>query len=113
MVETFVITEGDTEPSLRVTFTKPNGTAYDLSGHSGITFALRRHDTETPVALAGNIVVNSAPAGDVEYRWHADDLLEMTPGRYEGQFRATLAGGGKISFPNHGFIPIVVHEDAA
>jgi hypothetical protein len=77
---------GDQQPSLPTTVKDASGNAVNLTGYTGVTFALRQaYDTANKFETAGVIVTPSA--GAIRYDLAANDLTTgITPGVYEGQW---------------------------
>ena len=80
-----VLYVGDQQPSLPAIIKDPTGSAVNLTGYTGVLFALRQaYDTTNKFETAGVIV--SAAAGSVRYDLGASDLSGLTPGVYVGQW---------------------------
>lgn len=57
----------------------------------------------------GTCNVLNANAGTVRYEWQAGDT--DVPGSFIAEFVTTTAEGLEISFPNAGFISLLINED--
>jgi NADP-dependent 3-hydroxy acid dehydrogenase YdfG len=77
---------GDQQPSLPTTVKDSAGNVVNLTGYTGVTFALRQaYDTANKFKAAGVIV--TAAAGTIRYDLGANDLTTgIVPGVYEGQW---------------------------
>jgi len=91
-----VLYVGDQQPSLPATIKDSAGNVVNLTGYSGVTFALRAaYDTANKFKTAGVIVTPAS--GTVRYDLATNDLAALTPGVYVGQWTLT-DGSGK---PQH------------
>lgn len=111
-IGTFSIKKSDRGPSLPFQFTLSDGTAIDLSGYSGVKFAMvsSANPKATPKVNATAAVVD-AITGLVRYDWAAGDL--DTPGEYFGEFQASGSSGSPLTCPGNGYIRIIVLQDVA
>jgi NADP-dependent 3-hydroxy acid dehydrogenase YdfG len=84
---------GDRQPSLPTTVKDNTGTAVNLTGYTGVTFALRQaYDTANKFKAAGVIV--AAASGTIRYDLGANDLTTgIVPGVYEGQWTLSDVAG--------------------
>jgi hypothetical protein len=109
MSDTFYIKQNDTSPAISGTCTDADGNAIDLTGAS-VRFHMRaKSDGTTKVDAAGAVI--SAAAGTIKYAWAAADT--DTNGRYEAEFEITYADSSVETFPNTGYITVVVKDDIA
>lgn len=103
-MSTFEIKRGDTSPAL----------VYALSpsvnlAAATVVFNMTGRTGAAPIARAPAAVVGDPADGVVSYSWQADDTAQT--GRYRGEFEVTYADGAIETFPNTGFIDILVHAD--
>lgn len=76
---------GDQQPSLPATIKDAAGNVVNLTGYTGVLFALRQaYDTANKFEANGVIVTPST--GAVRYDLGASDLTGLTPGVYVGQW---------------------------
>lgn len=76
---------GDQQPSLPAIIKDAGGNVVNLTGYTGVLFALRQaFDTANKFETNGVIVTPSA--GSVRYDLGASDLSGLTPGVYVGQW---------------------------
>jgi hypothetical protein len=90
---------GDRAPSLPAVIKgpPPANAVVDLTGYTGVTFALRQaYDTANKFETAA-VIVAPATSGTVRYDLGVNDLVGLTPGVYVGQW--TLTDGS--SRPQH------------
>lgn len=103
----FYIKQGDRLPSLSATLEEIDGSAVDLSGGT-VKFLMRRRAGLAALIDASAAVVN-ASLGQVRYDWGAGETA--TPGTYQGEFEFTNGDGKKLTFPNTGYISVVITDD--
>lgn len=78
---------GDQQPSLPTTVKDASGNIVDLTGYSGVTFALRQAYDTTNKFKASGVFVGLRTAGTIRYDLAANDLTTgITPGVYEAQW---------------------------
>lgn len=101
----FRIKQGDTQPVIQSVLTDGAGAIVNLTGIESVAFRMRAKDTATLAVNAAAAVV-SAPAGSVRYAWLTADTA--TPGEYEADWLVTFAGGGTGTFPNGGYLRVLI-----
>lgn len=104
----FYIKVGNTGPDLQVELLDEDGDVIDITGYSTIKFSMRNKRTGTTVIDGVAAVEVTVNPGVIKYEWVAADTA--TPGEYEGEFEVVLGSTQKISFPNKGFISILISE---
>lgn len=102
---TFIIKRGDTSPALRFALLPESVVLTDAT----VRFQMQRAGGGTVVDAAAAIVSTEPPV--VEYAWSAGDTAEA--GRFEAEFRVEYADGTIETFPNAGFIPVLIGKDVA
>lgn len=108
MAETFNLKSNDTSPSLLYTLSP---VTTDLTGAT-VCFNMRpATGGAVKVSRAAAVVVTETGTPTVRYDWTAQDT--DTSGTYDGEFEVTYAGGAVETFPNTGFIKIVIAKDIA
>lgn len=104
-LDEFHMGKGDTRPALEARLSaSPDDVIEDAQ------FFMFRSDGTTKInSLAGIISQPSATSpGRVKQQWGATDM--DTPGRYYSRFVVTYADGRRETYPNKGYIPIIVGE---
>jgi hypothetical protein len=108
-VEAFIIKRGDTLPSLAATLTDENGPV-DLTGKT-VRFVMRPRkcpgvsQSVTPTVNRA-AVVTIAVDGDVRYDWQEADTA--AEGAYEAEFKVIDSINRVSTYPDRGFIPVVI-----
>ena len=105
MADTFYIKRGDTAPAILY---KRLPAPRDISGGT-VRFQMRNSAGVTVLDAVGEIVDPGPDAPVVRYDWTEADTA--APGTYEAEFRVTYSDGGIETFPNIGFIVVIISED--
>lgn len=103
----FYIKRNDTSPILNATLKDGDGAAVDLAGTSVALKMKAVNDTSLKVDSACTIV--DASNGKVRYTWAATDT--NTRGSYQAEFQVTYSGGAIETFPNDGYVSIIITDD--
>ncbi len=101
-----IVHKGDTEPPLLAVITDEDGVVVNLTGAS-VTFVMRQLSSNAPVVNAAATIVNAA-GGQVQYSWSTQDTA--LAGLFMGEFHVTDSGGGTYTFPNEGYLEILVED---
>lgn len=109
MSETFHIKQGDSAPNLRAILKNPDGTAASLVG-STVRFSMRTSGGAVIVSRQPCALVD-APNGVVEYDWQDGDT--DTGATHLGEFEVTYSDGSIETFPNDGFVRIMITKQIA
>jgi hypothetical protein len=87
-----VLYVGDQQPSLPTVVTDMNGNAVNLTGYTGVQFAMRQaYDSANK--WKSTAVVVAPTTGSIRYDLGATDLASLTPGVYIGQWILTDVTG--------------------
>jgi len=106
MDDSFYIKEGDTSPALRYTLAPA---PIDLTGATA-RFSMRVRGQITPmINRVAATIVSPTTGGVVQYDWQAGDTA--TAGFYDAEFEVTYADASVETFPNRGFIPVLIDGD--
>lgn len=109
MQQTFTIKQGDTGPRLLYALTP--AAEVDLTGAT-VLFNMRSRLAGTVrINRAAAVIVTDTITPTVAYDWQAGNtaVAELC----EAEFEVTYAGGAVETFPNNGFITVVVADDIA
>lgn len=103
----FYIKENDTSPAIQITCQDYNDAAVDVTGAS-VRFIMKNLSTGNIVADGAGTIVDGVN-GIVKYSWVAGDT--NTPGDHDAEFEITYADTKVETFPNSGYIRVVVNEE--
>ncbi len=109
MRQTCTIKQGDTSPRLLFALTPAD--EINLAG-AAVRFNMRSRPAGTVrINRAAAVIVTAAGTPTVAYDWQAGDtaVAELC----EAEFEVTYPGGAVETFPNSGFITVVVTDDIA
>lgn len=107
----FTIKSGDTSPSIQYTLYEPDGsTPVDLTS-STVNFHMRLKGSTAAPAVDASATLVDAANGVVRYDWASGDTA--TAGEHEAEFEVTFQTGKVETFPNRGFIRVIVSEALA
>lgn len=102
----FFLKRGDRSPSIRFTLSP----TVDLTGATA-RFLMRDRATGAAVVTASASVVIPATAGIVQYDWQSADVAAS--GVYDAEFEITYSTGKIETFPNYGYIAVIISGDIA
>jgi hypothetical protein len=109
MQPTFTIKRADTGP--RLVYALTPAAEIDLTGAT-VRFNMRSRATGTVrITRAAAVIVTATGLPTVAYDWQAGDTA--VPELCDAEFEVTYAGGVVETFPNNGFITVVVAGDIA
>ena len=107
---TFYIKQNDTRPELDIFLRDDKDRTINITGAT-VKFSMRNASTNVvKISLASVTTVNST-AGRVKYPFTASDT--DTAGNFDGEFQVTFVGGQIETFPNDGYIKVIVTDDVA
>lgn len=104
----FNIKRNDTSPSLLAVLKDADDVAVDLTG---ATIRFHMIDKDDTVIVDDAAVVAGAATGEARYDWSAADTA--TVGGFRAEFEVTHSDSSIETFPNNGYINVVVHADLA
>lgn len=104
----FYIKQNDTSPAIRGTVKDGAGNAIDITGAS-VRFHMRDESGNTVVDASGTVV--DGPNGVIQYSWAAADTA--TVGVFTAEFEVTYGDGSIGTFPNDGYINVIITDDIA
>jgi hypothetical protein len=107
----FTIKKGDTSPTLAATLIDPDGEPAPLSLASEVEFFLNtpRSDDKISADTSSGVSILNASDGRVSYSWSSGDTDIV--GQREAEFVVTFNNGKVQSYPNDGYIYVIVEED--
>jgi len=105
----FFMKQNDTAPSLAITvLNKSTKLPLSLVGATA-KFSMRASGSVVAKVNGVSADVYDETGGKVRYNWTASDT--DTVGEYEAEFEVTLQGGGIVTFPQDGYIKVIVLDD--
>jgi hypothetical protein len=105
----FVIRKGDRLPELQATLTDEDGDAVNLTGLV-VKFHMRPARGGAAKVDAAATLVTPA-SGIVKYAWAAIDT--DTADRFVGEFEVAYGDGRKQTYPNPGYLSILITDELA
>jgi hypothetical protein len=107
---TFYIKQNDTRPELDVFLRDDKDRSINITGAS-VKFNMRDASDNSVKISAGSVTTVSSTAGRVKYSFGVLDT--NTSGNFEGEFQVTFVGGQVETFPNDGYIKVIITDDVA
>ena len=107
---TFYIKQNDTRPELDVFLRDDKDRTINVTGAT-VKFNLRNASDNTIKINNGSVTTVSSTSGRVKYSFSASDT--DTAGNFDGEFEVTFVGGQVETFPNDGFIKVIITDDVA
>ena len=107
-MSTFNIKRGDLLPAFSFRLRNGDGTPPDMTGAT-VVMNMRDARTKALVITRGSVVVVDQPDASVRYDWTAPDTAVV--GLFAAEFEVVFADGRAATYPNRGFIPVLIHDD--
>lgn len=107
---TFYIKQNDTRPELDVFLRDDKDRSINVTGAT-VKFNMRNASDNTVKVDTGSVTTVSSTSGRVKYSFSAADT--DTSGNFDGEFQVTFVGGQVETFPNDGFIKVIITDDVA
>jgi len=107
-VPTFNIKQNDDRPLLDAFLRDDRDRPVDLTGAT-VLFHMRLATDNSVKINGGSVTVVAATAGSVRYTFTTSNT--DTAGIYEAEFQVTFSDGTVQTFPNDGYITIVITDD--
>jgi hypothetical protein len=105
---TFFIKRNDDQPTLDVALRDDKNRPVDVTGAS-VVFHMRNTADDTTKISGASVTVLAASKGEVRYPWTTTNT--NTAGNFEAEFQVTFSDGGVQTFPNDGYIDVIITED--
>ena len=106
--ETFYIKQNDTASFLTRDLKDAFGSPVNVTA-AAVVFSMRVKPAGTVKVDEQECTIVTAGIGRVRYEWTAANT--NTADEYEGEFQVTYANGKIQTFPNDGYIPVVITDD--
>ncbi|MBT4995828.1 MAG: hypothetical protein HOM88_05090 [Hellea sp.] len=110
MAASFYIKQNDTAPSIEAVLTDATGRARSMTNASAIKFHMTSEGGTSIVTDGLGAVVN-ASKGIVKYDWQPGDTANT--GIHSAEFQIDYTNGTSETFPNTGYIKIIVRSELA
>ena len=107
---TFYIKQNDTRPELDVFLRDDKDRTINVTGAT-VKFNMRNASDNTVKVNLGSVTTVSRTAGRVKYSFSSADT--DTSGNFDGEFQVTFVGGQVETFPNDGYIKVIITDDVA
>jgi hypothetical protein len=107
---TFYIKQNDTRPELDVFLRDDKDRSINVTGAT-VKFNMRNSADNTVKIDTGAVTTVSSTAGRVKYSFTSANT--DTAGNFEGEFQVTFVGGQVETFPNDGYIKVIITDDVA
>ena len=107
---TFYIKQNDTRPELDVFLRDDKDRSINVTGAT-VKFNMRNSADNTVKIDTGSVTTVSSTAGRVKYSFTAANT--DTAGNFEGEFQVTFVGGQVETFPNDGYIKVIITDDVS
>ena len=107
---TFYIKQNDTRPELDTFLRDDKDRSINITGAT-VKFSMRNASTNVGKISLAAVTVVSSTAGRVKYSFTASDT--DTAGNFDGEFQVTFIAGQIETFPNDGYIKVIVTDDVA
>ena len=107
---TFYIKQNDTRPELDVFLRDDKDRTINVTGAT-VKFNMRNASDNIVKVNAGSVTPVSSTSGRVKYSFNSADT--DTAGNFDGEFQVTFVGGQVETFPNDGYIKVIITDDVA
>lgn len=110
MASSFHIKQNDTAPSIEAVLTDANGRVKSMANAAAVKFHMTSENGESLITDGIGMVVN-ATKGIVAYDWQAGDTSNT--GIHNAEFEITYTSGQVETFPNTGYIRVIIKDELA
>ena len=110
MAATFFIKQNDTAPTLEAALTDSNGRRRDMTQASTVRFHMKDENGNALVTGGTGSIINAAK-GIIAYDWQAGDTANT--GTHSAEFEVTYNNGQVETFPNTGYIKVIIKDELA
>ena len=107
---TFYIKQNDTRPELDVFLRDDKDRSINVTGAT-VKFSMRNASDNSVKINLGSVTTVSSTSGRIKYSFSAADT--DTAGNFDGEFQVTFVGGQIETFPNDGYIKVIITDDVA
>lgn len=110
MAASFYIKQNDTAPSIEAVLLDSNGRVRSMANASAVRFHMKSEQGTVLVEDGVGSVVNAAK-GIVSYEWQSGDTSNT--GIHNAEFEIEYTNGQIETFPNTGYIRVIVKDEIA
>ena len=110
MAASFYIKQNDTAPSIQAVLTDSNGRVKSMADASLVRFHMQDENSSALVTNGVGTVIN-ANKGIVAYEWQSGDTANT--GIHSAEFQITYDNGTIETFPNTGYIKVIIKSEIA
>ena len=107
---TFYIKQNDTRPELDVFLRDDKDRPINITGAT-VKFNMRASSDNSVKIDNGSVTTGSSTAGRGKYSFTTS--YTDTAGNFDGEFEVTFVGGHVETFPNDGYIKVIITDDVA
>ena len=105
---TFYIKQNDTRPLLEVNLRDDRDSPVNITGAT-VVFSMRNVSDNSVKIDAASATVTSSTGGRVRYTFTATNT--NTAGNFDAEFQVTFLDGTIETFPNDGYIKVIITDD--
>ena len=105
---TFFIKQNDDRPTLDVALQDDRGRPVNVASAT-IVFHMRNTADDSVKITSAAVTILSATRGEVRHTFTTTNT--DTAGNFEAEFQVTFSGGTVQTFPNDGYIDIIITDD--
>ena len=105
---TFFIKQNDDRPTLDVALQDDRGRPTDISSAT-VVFHMRNTADDSVKINGSSVTILSATRGEVRYTFTTSNT--DTAGNFQAEFQVTFSGGTIETFPNDGYIDVIITDD--
>lgn len=110
MAASFYIKQNDTAPSIQAVLTDSAGKVRSMANASTVKFNMSTENGTNVIDHGTGSIVNAAK-GIVAYEWQPGDTANI--GIHNAEFEITYVNGQVETFPNNGYIRVIVKGELA
>ena len=110
MAATFYIKQNDPAPAIEAVLTDARGRARTMANALAIKFHMSTEQGTSIITNGAGAVVN-ATKGIVKYDWQAGDTANT--GMHNAEFEVEYINGTSETFPNTGYIKVIIKDELA
>ena len=110
MAATFFIKQNDTAPSIEAALTDSNGRRRDMSQASTVRFHMKDENGNILVENGVGTIINPTK-GIIAYEWQTGDTANA--GTHDAEFEVEYNNGQIETFPNTGYIKVIIKDELA